>query len=106
MAFLTSNKDVYTVGLGDNGRLGNNSERTEETPIRLDYFSSNNISIRQLACGYRHTLALAENGNVYSWGYGGSLKYGLNFLTFLQKASPLGHGVNADCHTPKLISTL
>ena len=43
-------------------------------------------------CGDAHTVALADNGLVYSWGSG------IDFA--------LGHGSNDDVLTPKLVAML
>lgn len=47
LAFLTSNHQVFTVGHGKNGRLGNGSENDADTPVKVDIQGK----IKQLACG-------------------------------------------------------
>lgn len=32
----------------------------------------NKISVAQAACGWKHTAALAPNGSLFCWGWGGS----------------------------------
>jgi len=46
----------------------------------VDYFVGNNIKIKDVSCGKDHTLAVAENGDVYSWGYGGEQNFIYNLI--------------------------
>jgi alpha-tubulin suppressor-like RCC1 family protein len=46
--------------------------------------------VEQIACGSQHTIALCEDGQVYSWGCG--------------KHGRVGHGGVADYAEPKLVS--
>eukprot|EP00035_Acanthoeca_spectabilis_P020845 m.434863 g.434863 ORF g.434863 m.434863 type:complete len:581 (-) comp17780_c0_seq1:1385-3127(-) len=57
-------------------------ERTVNEPIH-------GVRIVEVSCGAQHTIALAEDGNVFTWGFGG---YGR-----------LGHAANADEHYPRLV---
>lgn len=98
----TASQEVFSVGLGDNGRLGNGSTNSLETPESIEALNGANIT--QVAAGYRHSLALSESGDVYSWGYGG---YSTPFLkTLLLSASPLGHGDTGDISTPRIVEGL
>ncbi len=90
--------------MGKNGRLGHNSENTLETPQRVDYFSGNNV--RSVACGTRHTLALTNDGQIYSWGFGGGSPNLYSFTKWFRRPSALGHGVNVDSFSPAPIEVL
>lgn len=59
----------------------------------IDYFSKHNIAIKDVVAGERHTIALTEKGEVYTWGFG---RKRLNLLMkmFMNPAGPTGHGVN------------
>eukprot|EP00959_Pyramimonas_sp_CCMP1952_P095660 1999592-Pyramimonas_sp.AAC.1 len=53
-------------GTGDMGQLGMGdeiSERARATPLSLG-----NLSVRKLACGGMHTLAVTSDGALWSWG--------------------------------------
>ena len=63
---------MYTVGLSDNGRLGQSSATDTELPRRVS-FDTPNIEIKALSLGSRHSLALTTDGAVYSWGYEGAV---------------------------------
>ena len=101
LAFLSQSSGVYSVGLGKNGRLGHNSETTLETPERIDYFHSNKIGVKQLACGARQTLALSNAGETFAWGYGGGSQATYPIMKYFRSGSALGNGVAVDCFYPK-----
>ena len=46
-----------------------------------------NMPVRQVACGWQHTLCLTQAGSVYSWGYG--------------EEGQLGHGDAEDSLSPR-----
>ena len=59
--------DVYVVGSGDFGQLGLGEEAVEKArPVKVDAFGGS--TVRGLACGGMHTLAVTADGSVYSWG--------------------------------------
>jgi alpha-tubulin suppressor-like RCC1 family protein len=68
--FLDSSGKVY--GCGDNGwgQLGqNNRTPLYFAPTRIEYFVTNNIIIKNVACGYVHAVFLDSNTKVYGCGY-------------------------------------
>ena len=70
---VTENGDLYTFGSGNWGVLGHGDETSVNAydPKRVEYFKNNNIKIKKVCMGDYHTVALADNGDVYTWGYGG-----------------------------------
>jgi alpha-tubulin suppressor-like RCC1 family protein len=69
--FLDSSGKVY--GCGDNG-FGVQGQNTRaitqyNAPTRIEYFVTNNIIIKNIACGYSHALFLDSNIKVYGCGY-------------------------------------
>ena len=90
-ALLTADGSVYTGGKGQYGELGwqgksdHGLKRVEGLPPC--------VSVR---CGLYHTVALAESGEVYVWGWGGSL--------FSPNA--LGIGRKSACPTATLVTAL
>jgi len=65
---------VFTWGQGEYGRLGH-GEPVDCTAPRL-VEDLERKGIRSLALGLYHTLALADNGDIYSWGSGESGQLG------------------------------
>ena len=65
---------MYAFGSGDYGRLGHGDNQPKKTAKLVEILRDKNIT--KFACGPRHTLALASDGTVYSWGYGGDGQLG------------------------------
>ncbi|RHN70873.1 putative regulator of chromosome condensation 1/beta-lactamase-inhibitor protein II [Medicago truncatula] len=70
---LTEDGSVYCWGRGMFGRLGNGSQKDELFPKKLNFGNPNgtqdSVKIVGIAAGSYHTLALAEDGSVWCWGY-------------------------------------
>ncbi|KAK7384974.1 hypothetical protein VNO78_30678 [Psophocarpus tetragonolobus] len=67
---LTGDGHVYSWGRGILGRLGQGSERDEYFPVQVMFGSEeHSIRIVQIAAGAYHSLALADDGSVWCWGY-------------------------------------
>ena len=64
---LTSDKHVYGWGCNDQGQLGReyNCSKYFFKPKIIEFSSER---VEELSCGYRHCLALTEEGKVYGWG--------------------------------------
>lgn len=70
--FLDCNGIVYGCGANGYGQLGLGEQRnyTDSTapPTIIPYFIENEICIKDIECGQRHSLALDINHNIYGWG--------------------------------------
>ena len=69
-AFITDNGSIYTMGSNAEGRLGigDRTMKISVTPCLVEALSKFNAV--EIACGWGHTVAVLDNGNVYSWGVG------------------------------------
>lgn len=56
---------VYGWGRNENGQLGVGN--TMNTPIPVNITPLNKITIVNIACGWQHSLALSNNGRLFSW---------------------------------------
>ncbi|RHY29915.1 hypothetical protein DYB32_006055 [Aphanomyces invadans] len=92
---LTADGAVYSWGSGEFGQLGHgdlvNNELYQhqfdqhtgrsypviDLPLRLDKSLFDDVKIKQIACGYYFSVALAEDGCVYTWGEGSDGQLGL-----------------------------
>jgi len=76
-AALTSEGDLYTYGLGNWGVLGQGNEENSghQDPKLVDWFKDREVRIKDVALGEAHSLALSEDGDLFSWGYGGKAGY-------------------------------
>jgi len=78
-ALLTDKGNVYTCGWGDSGRLGHGDTVNQALPHLVDGLVKWRVSsVRQIACGYGHCLAVTDFGDVLTWGSGsyGELGHG------------------------------
>ncbi|XP_042145750.1 E3 ubiquitin-protein ligase HERC2 isoform X2 [Ixodes scapularis] len=75
-AAITSSGELYTWGLGEYGRLGHGDNLTQLRPKQVSALAGHRIV--QVACGSRdaQTLALSDEGQVFSWGDGDFGKLG------------------------------
>ncbi|KAL3696817.1 hypothetical protein R1sor_010893 [Riccia sorocarpa] len=91
----------HTVALDDAGRLygwgwnkfgqvgvGNNDDQPSPQLVK----NLDGEKVKQVSCGWRHTVCITEKGNVFSWGRGTS--------------GQLGHGDAVDRSLPKRIEAL
>lgn len=93
-ARLMESGALYVDGDGAKGELGLGESITEApTPQKVMDLPP----IKQVVCGSLHTVALSQDGKVYSWGDGGSA---------FSAGGALGHGVKQTCFKPKLIEGL
>jgi alpha-tubulin suppressor-like RCC1 family protein len=94
---LSDKGEVYTWGFGgrkglfqflasDYGALGHGDKVHTFVPKKVKYFENNKVKIKDIASGIRHSVALSDDGYVYTWGKG---EFGL-----------LGNGSNKDAALP------
>ncbi|WP_445341963.1 RCC1 domain-containing protein [Bifidobacterium sp. ESL0827] len=85
-----SDGNAYAWGNNGSGQLGNGSNDSSKTPIRVKKPDSvadkDNFSYIQVSAGYGFSLALGSDGNAYAWGGNGS--------------GQLGNGSNDSSKTP------
>ena len=91
-AAITSSGELYTWGLGEYGRLGHGDCITQLKPKLVTALLGHRVV--QVACGSRdaQTLALTEDGLVFSWGDGDFGK--------------LGRGGSEGCYLPHKVERL
>ncbi|XP_044463039.1 ultraviolet-B receptor UVR8 [Mangifera indica] len=71
---LSGDGCVYSWGRGMFGRLGTGSESDEPCPVRVNFdisgqSESKKLKIVGIAAGAYHSVALADDGSVWCWGY-------------------------------------
>ena len=64
---LTANGAVWSWGDGYDGKLGHGDEQHQWQPKKVEAFGEPVVAV---SAGGSHSLALAANGSVWSWGYG------------------------------------
>ncbi|XP_043927990.1 E3 ubiquitin-protein ligase HERC2 [Protopterus annectens] len=91
-AAVSADGELYTWGRGNYGRLGHGSSEDQTVPMLVSGLMG--LKVIDVSCGSgdAQTLAVTDNGQVWSWGDG---DYG-----------KLGRGGSDGCKTPKLIEKL
>lgn len=84
--------------------LGHNTKEGAKTPKPVDFFTKNNLKVVDVSVGSRHTLALTDNGTLWSFGVGNKK---LNIIVSLFKSpmGALGHSDKSSHSLPKAIAT-
>nr|8BQS_DL Chain DL, Chromosome condensation regulator RCC1 repeat protein,Chromosome condensation regulator RCC1 repeat protein,Chromosome condensation regulator RCC1 repeat protein,chain 150 [Tetrahymena thermophila SB210]8BQS_Dl Chain Dl, Chromosome condensation regulator RCC1 repeat protein,Chromosome condensation regulator RCC1 repeat protein,Chromosome condensation regulator RCC1 repeat protein,chain 150 [Tetrahymena thermophila SB210]8GYM_BP Chain BP, Chromosome condensation regulator RCC1 repeat len=110
-AVITNDGSLYTFGWGQNGALGNGAKEFQLSPSPVSFFNDKKLKVKDVVVGESYTIAVTENGEVYSWGYGGepSSKINLDFFRnaiLPQRCGALGSGDNKNRLTPQQIANL
>lgn len=87
---LTTDRQVFTWGDGDFGKLGDGTSQSSFVPVEL--LSLRDKNIIEVYCGAQFTAALSAQGEVYTWGKGDYFR--------------LGHGTDSHCRQPRKIEAL
>lgn len=69
-AAVTVDGDVYTWGDGFCGQLGHGDKRPQVEPVQVTKGGLDEECVANISCGSRHTLAVTEDGDCFSWGLG------------------------------------
>lgn len=70
-AVISEDGQLYTFGQGNWGVLGHGNEKNVKftTPKLVEGLA--NHKVVDVVMGEYHTMALTDDGEVYTWGYGG-----------------------------------
>ncbi|XP_010321436.1 ultraviolet-B receptor UVR8 isoform X2 [Solanum lycopersicum] len=70
---ISADGDVYAFGGNQFGQLGTGAEQAETLPRLLDAPSLENMHVKVVSCGARHTAVITGDSKVFCWGWN---KYG------------------------------
>ncbi|KAG9457082.1 hypothetical protein H6P81_001590 [Aristolochia fimbriata] len=87
---VTYEGKLYGWGWNKFGQVGVGDNIDHCSPKQVKFPDEQKVI--QIVCGWRHTLALTDRQNLFSWGRGTS--------------GQLGHGESVDRNTPKIIEAL
>lgn len=68
-ALLSSCHDIYTNGWNYDGQLGHNLNVAMVTQPTLVTIDNDSVEFKLISCGSRHTVAISNSNDVYSWGW-------------------------------------
>lgn len=66
---IDENGDIYIWGHNRFGQIGNGNTIDQLTPIKISL--PNGVKTKTLSLGGFHSMAIGEDGKLYSWGYNG-----------------------------------
>ena len=91
-AAITEDGRLFMFGSGNWGVLGqgNESDVQFREPVQVSKFEKMGLKVVDVALGEYHTMALTDDGNVWTWGYAG--KKGFFNWMYTQEIGALGHG--------------
>ncbi|XP_010504417.1 PREDICTED: ultraviolet-B receptor UVR8-like [Camelina sativa] len=69
----SSDGDVYSFGGNQFGQLGTGCDQAETLPKLLEAPNLEEVNVKTISCGARHTAVIADEGRVFCWGWN---KYG------------------------------
>ena len=67
--------EIFTWGGGEHGQLGHGDKMNCLAPCLVQQALSDKV-VTQITCGWSHTVALVEEGQVFTWGNGDHGKLG------------------------------
>ena len=100
---LTESGEVFSWGDGDYGKLGHGNSSTQKYPRLIQ--SLGGKFIQHISAGYRHSAAVTQDGDVFTWGEGdyGKLGHGdsngRSVPTQVRDLSHVGQVVCGSSHT-------
>ncbi|XP_065899129.1 RCC1 and BTB domain-containing protein 1-like isoform X2 [Dysidea avara] len=83
---VTKSGKVYSWGYNANNELGHGTNTPNPNPIPTIITKLEQYQVKQVACGHYHSVALTNDGKVYSWGY--------------NNHGEVGNGSTTTCETP------
>lgn len=86
-AAVTETGEVYTWGGGEHGQLGHGDKVNRTTPTLVEVLMDKIVV--QVSCGWSHTVALTDTGDVFSWGNGDHGKLGHNDINKVTLPKPV-----------------
>jgi len=101
-AVVTADGDVYTWGDGFCGQLGHGDKRPQLSPKQVESGGLDDEVVATICCGSRHTIAITEDGEAYTWGLGHFGVLGRSYTPFDYDADAAVVNFVGDADAPQL----
>ncbi|KAM9962725.1 hypothetical protein ACTFIR_005642 [Dictyostelium discoideum] len=75
---LTKDGKVYSYGIGSEYQLGHGDNKNRSEPTEIEQLSK--YDIIKVVSGWGHSIALSNDGKLYSWGFSNDSQTGHGFL--------------------------
>lgn len=72
-----------------------------DKPVQVTKFERLGLKVVDVVVGDYHSMALTDDGNIWTWGYAG--KKGMFNWMYSQEIGALGHGDKEPQFLPKLV---
>lgn len=89
---IGQSKQLWSWGAGECGQLGSGRCKTKQVPSPFSFQDSSgaDVPVADVSCGFAHSLALSESGEVYVWGLNKHGQLGTGNRNQLYKPTSLG----------------
>ena len=88
---VTNDGTVFAWGMGSSGQLGQGTNSGSNTAVGVTAASMANKTIVQVSAGFYHSVALASDGTVHTWGQGTN--------------GQLGNGTTSNSNVPIVVNS-
>ena len=90
---LKNDGSIWSCGYNEEGQLGLNNTTDKTTFTKV---TTNISNVKQIVCGYSHTVILKNDGSVWSCGYNSDGQLGLNNTTDKTSFTKVTTNINND----------
>jgi alpha-tubulin suppressor-like RCC1 family protein len=100
-AVVTADGDVYSWGDGFCGQLGHGNKTPQPSPVQVTHGGLDDEVVTHVSAGARHTIAVTEDGEVFSFGLGHFGVLGRAYTPFDHEPDPamMAMGVEEEDNT-------
>ncbi|KTG13251.1 hypothetical protein cypCar_00022227 [Cyprinus carpio] len=95
---VTAEGEVFSWGDGDYGKLGHGNSATQKYPKIIQGPLLGKVVVC-VSAGYRHSAAVTNDGELYTWGEGHSDSHSRNMPTLVKDISGVGQVACGSSHT-------
>ncbi|XP_041374032.1 probable E3 ubiquitin-protein ligase HERC1 isoform X2 [Gigantopelta aegis] len=95
---LSTEGEIFSWGDGDYGKLGHGSNLTQKSPKIIIGPLTSKV-VKCISAGYRHSAAVTEDGELYSWGEGHGDSSSRNLPKHVKQISGVGQVACGSSHT-------